>query len=72
MNEEKFQIRIYGKSELVMLYFPNSSKETAMRKFRSWLKFNPILRHITKKKRKYFLVSEVKKITEELGEPFEI
>lgn len=72
MKDEKFIIRAYGKSELAMLYLPKHSKETSMKHFRTWLKINPRLRHITKSKGYYYTPKQVKAIVVELGEPFEI
>ena len=72
MTDEKFIIRAYGKSELAMLYLPNHTKETAMKLFRTWLKINPRLCHITKAKGYYYTPKQVKAIVGEVGEPFEI
>ena len=72
MNEEKFVIRAYGKSELAMLYLPKHSKATALKLFKSWLEFNPRLRRIAKNKSKFYLPKQVKMIVEEFGEPFNI
>ena len=72
MNEEKFIIRAYGKSELAMLYLPRHSKTTALKLFKSWLEFNPRLKGIAKNKAKFYLPKQVKIIVEELGEPFDI
>ena len=38
-----FTIRLYGKSELAMLYQPNSTPETAMKTLYRWIKGCPIL-----------------------------
>ena len=72
MTDEKFIIRAYGKSELAMLYLPNHTKETAMKLFRTWLKFNPRLRHIVNRNTKYYTPKDVKKIVGEVGEPFDL
>jgi hypothetical protein len=72
MNEEKFIIRAYGKSELAMLYLPKHSKDTAMKLFRSWIAFNPRLRHLIRSKLKYYTPKQVKMMVEEFGEPFDI
>ena len=72
MQNEKFIIRAYGKSELAMLYLPRHTKETAMKLFRSWLVFNPQLRHIVSKKNKYYTPKQVENIVKELGEPFDL
>ena len=72
MNEEKFIIRAYGKSELAMLYLPKHSPTTALKLFKSWLEVNPRLRHMAKNKSKYYTPKQVRKIVDELGEPFNI
>lgn len=72
MKDEKFIIRAYGKSELAMLYFPKHSTDAAMRNFRLWLETNPRLRSIRRQKGHFYTPKQVKKIVEEVGEPFEI
>ena len=72
MQDEKFVIRAYGKSELAMLYLPHLGKTTALKRLKSWLKFNPRLRHIAKGKKRYYTPREVKMMVDELGEPFNI
>ena len=71
MKQERFKIRAYGKSELALLYFPDSSKESAMRSLRRWLAINNRLRGIIGKKKRHFTPKEVRIIVEELGEPFD-
>ena len=72
MKEEQFEIKAYGKGELAMMYFPNDSPETAMRKLRNWLSINPRLRKMKPKRAKIFTPKQVKIIVKELGEPFDI
>lgn len=72
MKEEKFVIRAYGKSELAMLYLPQHTPSTALKLLKSWLLFNPRLRNIGRNKSKFYTPKQVKKIVEELGEPFNI
>jgi hypothetical protein len=72
MTDETFVIRAYGKSELAMMYFPDLSKETAIRKLRLWLSVNPRLRKLISKKLRSYTPKQVRLIVEELGEPFEI
>ena len=72
MRDEKFVIRAYGKSELAMLYLPDHSKRTALKLLRSWLLYNPRLRKNAKKKGHYYTPIEVKRMVDELGEPFDI
>ena len=72
MNEEKFIIRAYGKSELAMLYFKNYTQESAMTRFREWLRVNPRLRHLIDRNRHFYTPKEVKMIVGEVGEPFSL
>ena len=72
MRDEKFVIRAYGKSELAMLSLPDHSKRTALKLLKSWLLYNPRLRNIAKKKGHYYTPIEVKRMVDELGEPFDI
>ena len=72
MTDENFTIRAYGKSELAMMYFPDLTKETAIRKLRLWLSVNPRLRKLISKKLRSYTPKQVRLIVEELGEPFEI
>ena len=72
MTDETFIIRAYGKSELAMMYFPDLTKETAMRKLRLWLSINPRLKKLISKKIRSYTPKQVRLIVEELGEPFEI
>lgn len=72
MTDETFIIRAYGKSELAMMYFPDLTKETAIRKLRLWLSVNPRLRKLISKKLRSYTPKQVRLIVEELGEPFEI
>jgi len=71
MTDETFIIRAYGKSELAMMYFPNSSKETAMKKMKYWLNLNPNLRNLKPLRAKFYTPKQVQLIVEELGEPFD-
>lgn len=72
MTDETFTIRAYGKSELAMMYFPDLTKETAMKKLRFWLSINPRLKKLISKKIRSYTPKQVRLIVEELGEPFEI
>ena len=71
MTDETFVIRAYGKSELAMMYFPDLSKETEMKKLRFWLSVNPQLRHLISKNFRNFTPKQVRLIIEEIGEPFD-
>ena len=71
-QQETFAVRSYGKSELAMLYFPDSaSKDAALRRFRYWLSINPRLKKLLKVRGRNFTPKEVKNIVDEFGEPFE-
>ena len=72
--EEPFRLRVYGKSELARLYFPNSRPATAMRNFQRWINHCPsIVQGLSElnhdKHRKYYLKPEVEVIIRGLGEP---
>ena len=72
MNEKKFVIRAYGKSELAMLYFKKYTQESAITRFREWLRVNPRLRHLINPSRHFYTPKEVKMIVGEVGEPFSL
>ena len=71
MKNETFTIRAYGKSELAMMYFPELSKESALKKFRYWLSLNTRLRNLISKEIRGYTPKQVRLIVEEIGEPFE-
>ena len=71
MTDETFTIRAYGKSELAMMYFPNSSsKRSALRKLQHWISINPRLSALIGSSGNYFTPKEVQLIVDEVGEPF--
>ena len=71
MENETFVIRAYGKSELAMMYFPNSSsKRSALRKLQHWISINPRLSVLIWSSGNYFTPKEVQLIVNEVGEPF--
>jgi hypothetical protein len=72
MKNERFTIRAYGKSELAMLYFPYLSGDVALKKFKVWLKVNPRLRPLLTTRGQTYTPKQVRKIVEEVGEPFEL
>ena len=72
MENETFVIRAYGKSELAMMYFPKDSQETATNKFRNWLRINPRLRELISRSSRDYTPKQVRRIVEEIGEPFDI
>lgn len=72
--EQTFRLRIYRKNELAMLYFPESSKQTAMRNLGRWIQHctslkEELLERGYDKNRKYFLKHEVELILKHFGEP---
>ncbi|CDD33786.1 DUF4248 domain-containing protein [Phocaeicola barnesiae] len=72
--EQTFRLRIYRKNELAMLYFPESSKQTAMRNLGRWIQHcTPLKEELLErgydKNRKYFLKHEVELILKHFGEP---
>ena len=71
MKDEAFKIRAYDKSELALLYFPNSSQEVAWKRLKRWLELNPDLRSLARVRVRGFSPREVKKIVKFLGEPFD-
>ena len=71
-EEEKFVVRAYGKSELAMIYFPKDSEETAKKKFRNWLRINPRLKGLIDRSTRCYTPKQVRRIVEEVGEPFDI
>ena len=71
MRDEKFVIRVYGKSELAMLYFPHMSPEGALKALKRWIKINPRLSKMKLNKGKHYTPNQVKKMVYEWGEPFD-
>lgn len=73
-GDGEFRLRIYGKSELACLYFPDRSPETARRNLYWWMYRCPSIREGLAalghdKHRKFFLKPEVEVIVRGLGEP---
>lgn len=74
VEEQTFRLRIYRKNELAMLYFPESSKQTALRNLGRWIKrCVPLQQELRErgydKNRKYFLKHEVALLLKHFGEP---
>lgn len=74
MNVNEFKIHSYGVTELAMLYSPELTASGALKRFRRWIDYNPVLHEqlgFTKGKcrPRSFSPSEVKLIVAELGEP---
>ena len=73
-GEDGFVIRMYRKQELALLYFPDCSKETAVKNLRRWIKQCAPLSEMLEqngfgKHHNFFLKQEVRLIVEFLGEP---
>lgn len=74
MGEVPFRFRIYHKSELSQLYFPQCSTKTALQNLGRWIKKCTELEEALlaigyDKNRKYYLRPEVELIVKFLGEP---
>ena len=69
MNEKKFEIKPYRKSELAMIYFADYSKETATKKLREWFRTNPRLRYLVNPTIRTLTPKMIRQIVEEVGEP---
>ena len=69
MSEKKFEIRAYKKSQLAMIYFPDYSKESAMRNLREWFRVNPRLRYLVNPSIRNLTPKMIRQIVEEVGEP---
>ncbi len=70
----KIEIRPYGKSELALLYQPQSTPETAVKTLKRWINGCPMLldelRSLRYQPRRHtFLSMEVEAIVKHLGEP---
>lgn len=64
----------YGKSELAMLYFPDSNPHVALNRLNAWIRRCPLLTEALADcsqgtHAKYFSPKAVRLITEYLGEP---
>ena len=68
MNEKKFEIRAYYKSELAMIYFPHDNADNASRKMREWFRVNARLKHLIGQ-RGPLTPKQVRIIVDEVGEP---
>ena len=74
MKENEFEIRLYTKGELAMLYFPEHSKENAARNLRRWIhQCKGLVEELEKygygQSRRFYSKPEVATIVEYLGEP---
>ena len=69
MNEKKFEIKTYRKSELAMIYVPDLSKIAALKKLGSWLKANPRLVYLIRPHVFDYQPKQVRQIVDELGLP---
>lgn len=76
VNEDgSFVFRPYKKTELALMYFPDSTKETATKLLYRWIRedvniMNELLAMGYNKHRQYLLKREVEVIVKYLGEPF--
>lgn len=73
-EDEPFRLRVYRKSELARLYFPDASTATALQTLNRWINRCPAVREGLRdmgydKYRKHFLKPEVELIISQLGEP---
>jgi hypothetical protein len=62
-------IRSFGRTELVLQYFPKLCPEAAWHKLRQWITINPVLSHLRELRRRSFTPAEVQLIFTQLGEP---
>lgn len=69
-NNETFKIKAYGKSELAMMYFPECTKESAIKRLKRWFSINPRLQRLLKVKGKSYTPKHVQLIVNEVGEPY--
>ena len=74
MNEEQFIIRAYGKSELAMMYFPDSNPHVALNHLNSWIRrCTPLVDALQgchqSRRAKFYSAQSVRHIVEFLGEP---
>ena len=70
MKKEEFEVKTYGKSELAMLYFPDSSKNGALKQLRNWFRINARLRYLLGLKGRNFTPKQVQEIIDEEGPPY--
>ena len=67
MNEKKFEIKAYYKSELAMIYFPQMTRRGATRRLNNWLRINKNLAYLVDV---YDLTpNQVQQIVDEVGDP---
>ena len=70
----EFTIKTYAKSELALLYFPNSAPHVALNRLNSWIRRCQPLREsldacYQPRHAKFFSAQAVRHIVEYLGEP---
>lgn len=67
MNEKKFEIKAYYKSELAMIYFPQMTRRGATRRLNNWFRINQNLAYLVDV---YDLTpNQVQQIVDEVGAP---
>ncbi len=67
MNEKKFEIKAYYKSELAMIYFPQMTRRGATRRLNNWLRINKNLAYLVDVND--FTPIQVRQIVDEVGAP---
>lgn len=75
LQDRVFVSRPYKKAELALMYFPDSTKETASKLLSRWIKEDANIADELaalgyNKRRRYLLKPEVEVIVKYLGEPF--
>ncbi len=70
---DKFKIRAYGLQELAMLYFPNSTPQSASNQLKKWMKKEPLFAKLLNARytsgQKILTPRQVEVITGHVGEP---
>ena len=69
MNEKKFEIKTYRKSELAMIYFPWLDGSAALKKLNGWFRINPRLCHLINRHVFEYTPKQVRQIVDEVGLP---
>ena len=67
MNEKKFEIKAYYKSELAMIYFPQMTRRGATRRLNNWFRINQNLAYLVDVND--FTPIQVRQIVDEVGAP---
>ena len=67
MNEKKFEIKAYYKSELAMIYFPQMTRRGATRRLNNWFRINQNLAYLVDVYDR--TPNQVQQIVDEVGDP---